>query len=100
MNADATQPASMKQRRSIRILTIAMSVLLLAVLVMLVAGVMASSAPMIIAGSSGCAAIATAWTTGVLAIRQQASKEAERDRRGGEASARLSAPTPTGGTQW
>ena len=39
MNADATQPASMKQRRSIRILT-----------------------------------IATAWTAGVLAIRQRASK--------------------------
>lgn len=75
MNADATQPASTKQQRSVRILTIAMSVLLLAVLVMLVAGVMASSAPMIIAGSTGCAAIATAWTTGVLAIRQQASKE-------------------------
>ncbi|MGO2750872.1 MAG: hypothetical protein ACTIA6_12530 [Pseudoclavibacter sp.] len=74
MNADATQPATTKQHRTILILTIAMSVLLLAVLVMLVAGVMAGSAPMIIAGSSGCAAIATAWTTGVVAIRQQASK--------------------------
>ena len=74
MNADATQPATTKQRRAILILTIAMGVLLLAVLVMLVAGVMASSAPMILAGSSGCAAIATAWTTGVLAIRQRASK--------------------------
>jgi hypothetical protein len=74
MNADVTQSATTKQRRAIRILTIAMGVLLLAVLVMLVAGVMASSAPMIIAGSSGCAAIATAWTTGVLAIRQRASK--------------------------
>ena len=74
MNADATQPATTKQRRAIRILTIAMGALLLAVLVMLVAGVMDSSAPMIIAGSSGCAAIATAWTTGVLAIRHQTSK--------------------------
>jgi hypothetical protein len=74
MNADVTQSATTKQRRAIRILTIAMGVLLLAVLVMLVAGVMASSAPMIIAGSSGCAAIATSWTTGVLAIRQRASK--------------------------
>ncbi|MBS3179115.1 MULTISPECIES: hypothetical protein [unclassified Pseudoclavibacter] len=74
MNADVTQSATTKQRRAILILTIAMGVLLLAVLVMLVAGVMASSAPMIIAGSSGCAAIATAWTTGVLAIRQRASK--------------------------
>lgn len=100
MNADATQPATTKQRRSIRILTIGMSVLLLAVLVMLVAGVMASSAPMIIAGSTGCAAIATAWTTGVVTIRQRASKELERGRRGGAASARLSAPTATGGTQW
>ncbi|WP_282857030.1 hypothetical protein [Pseudoclavibacter helvolus] len=53
-----------------------------------------------IAGSTGCAAIATAWTTGVVTIRQRASKELERGRRGGAASARLSAPTATGGTQW
>ena len=53
-----------------------------------------------IAGSVGGAAIATDWTTGVVTIRQRASKELERGRRGGAASARLSAPTATGGTQW
>lgn len=74
MNANGTHTSTTaqrdagKQRIAMRVLTIGMSVGILSLMVLFIAGVVASSAPMMVAVSASAAVVGAAWVAAYVGI--------------------------------
>lgn len=75
MNANGTHTSTTahryagKQRIAMRVLTIGMSVGILSLIVLFVVGVVAGSAPMMVAASASAAVVGAAWVAAYVGIR-------------------------------